>query len=277
MSARLSLSISILFAGVPLLDRVGMAARSGYRILESWWPWPAVVADKDDVDKFVATFALEGARLHLLNLCEGDLAHGGRGLAGVPEAEDDFWANARAAIELGTALGTSYLNVLAGNIGHQGRAVGLEVLERRLAALGDLAAAAGIGLVVEQLNPHDHPAYLLTDPAEAIALIHRVRLRTGGEIGMLADVYHLARSGVDPVGFVEQHVGDIRHVQLADYPGRGKPGTGGIDIARVLQSLELNGYEGIVGLEYIPGPDDPEQLAVPEQLWRELAGPQGGG
>jgi hydroxypyruvate isomerase len=48
------------------------------------------------------------------------------------------------------------------------------------------------------------------------------------------------------------HLPVIAHVQLADAPGRGEPGTGEIRFAYVLKELEALGYSGYVGLEYRP-------------------------
>jgi hydroxypyruvate isomerase len=42
----------------------------------------------------------------------------------------------------------------------------------------------------------------------------------------------------------------ISHVQIADAPGRGAPGTGGIDFYELFQTLHRIGYDRHVGLEY---------------------------
>jgi hydroxypyruvate isomerase len=263
----LSFSMSILLAQHPLLDRVALAVAAGYTTLESWWPWPDAVPASRDADDFVAALGRGGASLYLLNLTEGAPGFGGRGLAGVGSQEAAFWSNANAALELGSRVGTRYLNVLAGNAQREGAEAGLAVLEDRLVALGDLAAASGIGLVLEQLNPGDHPDYLIVDPKAAIEMLQRVAPRTSADIGMLADVYHLAASGHDPAAFIEEHHAVIRHVQLADYPGRGRPGSGGIRFDRVLEALEHTGYRGKVGLEYLSGA---APIPDPGQLWRGL-------
>ncbi|MFC5500858.1 TIM barrel protein [Lysinimonas soli] len=273
MSERFSLSISALLPGVPPLERAGRAVDLGYRTLETWWPWPQPVPGPVAMGEFVSSFVEAGARLHLLNLWEGDASHGGRGLAGLPDAGEVFWANAAAAVELGSALGARYLNVLAGNVGPRGRAAGLEVLESRLVALAALAQPAALGLVVEQLNATDHPDYLLTEPDEVLAVVRRVRPQVSVDIGMLADVYHLAHSGVDPAGFIAANEADIGHVQLADYPGRGRPGTGMLDMAGILDSVKVGGYRGFLGLEFLPATDDPLQLESPDRLWLQLTAP----
>ncbi|MCW2557552.1 MAG: hydroxypyruvate isomerase, partial [Mycobacterium sp.] len=54
----------------------------------------------------------------------------------------------------------------------------------------------------------------------------------------------------------------IAHVQIADAPGRGEPGTGALDIEGYLTRIEAAGYRGWVGLEYKPTtPTTTESLA----------------
>jgi hydroxypyruvate isomerase len=58
--------------------------------------------------------------------------------------------------------------------------------------------------------------------------------------------------GTDPVLAIRRHGPLIGHVQFADSPGRGRPGTGGIDFDAVLGALREIGYTGLIGLEYDP-------------------------
>lgn len=49
---------------------------------------------------------------------------------------------------------------------------------------------------------------------------------------------------------IEEHASSFGHIQIADAPGRGAPGTGTLPIdAWVSRSQEL-GYSGYIGLEY---------------------------
>ena len=52
----------------------------------------------------------------------------------------------------------------------------------------------------------------------------------------------------------------IKHVQIADYPGRHEPGTGEIDYPGVLAHLDHLGYAGWVGAEYKPATTTAEGL-----------------
>jgi hydroxypyruvate isomerase len=66
------------------------------------------------------------------------------------------------------------------------------------------------------------------------------------------DAYHMQRMEGNLVATLREHFHEIAHVQVADSPGRGEPGTGEINFPYVLGALEELGYEGYVGLEYNP-------------------------
>jgi hydroxypyruvate isomerase len=61
------------------------------------------------------------------------------------------------------------------------------------------------------------------------------------------------------VANLRAHVGLMGHVQIADSPGRGEPGTGEIHYPYVLATLDELGYEGYVGLEYNPTTETTEE------------------
>jgi hydroxypyruvate isomerase len=44
----------------------------------------------------------------------------------------------------------------------------------------------------------------------------------------------------------------VGHVHVADAPGRHEPGIGTIDWAGIVAWLSASGYDGAVGLEYMP-------------------------
>lgn len=56
----------------------------------------------------------------------------------------------------------------------------------------------------------------------------------------------------------------IAHVQLADTPGRGEPGSGDTDFPAVVSALLDKGYTGAYALEYIPATTTEQSVAA----WR---------
>ncbi len=53
----------------------------------------------------------------------------------------------------------------------------------------------------------------------------------------------------------------IRHVQIADAPGRAEPGSGEIDWSEVFATIGSSGYRGYVGAEYTPASGTAEGLS----------------
>jgi hydroxypyruvate isomerase len=56
---------------------------------------------------------------------------------------------------------------------------------------------------------------------------------------------------------IEDHAADFGHIQIADAPGRGEPGTGDLPLGGWVQRSRDLGYEGHVGLEYKTTAADP--------------------
>jgi len=67
---------------------------------------------------------------------------------------------------------------------------------------------------------------------------------------LLADLYHLHVNGDDITAAITDYGSRIGHVQIADAPGRGEPGTGEIPLRTYLEQLAEHGYAGYIGLEY---------------------------
>jgi hydroxypyruvate isomerase len=88
-------------------------------------------------------------------------------------------------------------------------------------------------------------------------------LRSAGRpnVGFLCDLFHLANNGDDVDAAIARHTDVISHVQIADHPGRGEPGSGALDLDRYLSALSERGYSGWVGLEYKPTTDTETSLA----------------
>ena len=91
--------------------------------------------------------------------------------------------------------------------------------------------------------------YPLRTAGDVAAVLDRV---PAPNIGFLCDLFHLANNGDDIDAALAAYAHRIAHVQIADHPGRGEPGTGTLDLYRYLSTIEATGYTGYVGLEYVP-------------------------
>ncbi|WP_189308831.1 TIM barrel protein, partial [Streptomyces albospinus] len=89
---------------------------------------------------------------------------------------------------------------------------------------------------------------------KAIEVIDAVNAATGlDNTRFLMDLYHLSMNGEDLQEVIDRYTDKTAHVQIADNPGRGAPGTGTLDFTALLDRLGKNGYHGWTGLEYKPG------------------------
>src|SRR5919112_2357828 len=241
---RFSANVSILFKEVPFLERFGRAAATGFSTVEFWWPSDE---DPDAVEKAVKDANLQVA---LMNFDAGDMAAGDRGLAGDPEREGRFRENVPVALDLARSLGCRRMNVLVGHaLAGMNREEQLALARRNVGFAADEARKVGIEVLVEAVNTFENGPYLLSTTEQVTGFVRSVGREN---VKVQHDIYHMQRMEGNLVATLERYVGMIGHVQLADSPGRGEPGTGEIRYPYVLARLEELGYEGSVGLEYNP-------------------------
>lgn len=245
-----TVNCSILFTDLPLLQRPQAARDAGFDSVEFWWPFDSVVPADRDVDAFVAAIESAGVQLSGLNFAAGDMPAGDRGLLSNPATAAAFRDNIDVTIGIGERLGTKAFNALYGN-----RVDGVDAAEQDAVAAENLAragvAAARFGAVVLVEPVSGAPAYPLKSARDAVTVIESVEREHGvTSLRLLADLYHLQVNGDDVAAALDAFADRIGHVQIADSPGRGEPGTGDLDLARYLTQLAENGYDGYVGLEY---------------------------
>lgn len=249
---RFSANLSILFKEVPLLERFDRATGAGFTAVEFWWPGHE--ADLGDVERAVKDAGLEVA---LFNFDAGDMPAGDRGLVSDPERQEQFRENVPVALKLARSLGCRRLNILAGHeIGDTSREEQLSLARENVRFAAARAAEHGIGVMVEAVNTFENGPYLLRTTAQAVEFTKTVERPN---VQIQHDLYHMQRMEGNLVDNLREHIGHIGHVQVADSPGRGEPGTGEIHYPYVLAQLESLGYDGFVGLEYNPTTETTEE------------------
>jgi len=247
---RFSLNVSTLFAELPLLERFGAAAEADFGAVESWWP------DGVDLGEYVEAVRGAGVQLALLNFYGGDLAAGDRGVLSNLERAAEFRDNAPIALEIAATLGCRRLHALVGKQQPgQARDDQVRLAIDNVRWVADLAARQGATILIEPLNPLDNGECLIQRVGEAIAFIGDLGREN---VAVQFDTYHVQRTEGSLAARVAMASGRIGHVQIADAPGRGYPGSGQIDFAEVFEALAAAGYDGFVGLEYF-APDGTER------------------
>ena len=255
--ARFDVNCSILFTELPLLQSPAAARAAGFGAVEFWWPWAEMVPSDAEADAFVASVADAGVELVSLNFHAGDMAAGERGIVSHPARAAEFRENVGAAVEIAGRAGCRRLNAPYGL-----RVPGVPVAEQEAIATENLAFAAraaekaGSAVLVEAINSVDVPGFPVDTSGRAAEVITRAG---APNVGFLADLYHLAKMGEDVADVLSRYRDEILHVQVADPPRRGAPGTGTLDFEPLFRQLAAQGYGGWVGLEYVPA--DPADSA----------------
>jgi hydroxypyruvate isomerase len=250
MTATYTVNCSILLTDLPLLDRPGAARNAGFEAVEFWWPFDSPTPPDADVTAFIRAIQDAGVQLTGLNFAAGDMPAGDRGILSNPALTPAFRDNVEIAVGIAETLGTRAFNALYGNRSEEyAPAEQDHVATENLAYAAQAADRIGATVLVEPVS--GAPRYPLLTAADAIRVIDRVHKEHGvTNVRLLADLYHLHVNGDDITAAITDYGSRIGHVQIADAPGRGEPGTGEIPLRSYLEQLAEQGYEGCIGLEY---------------------------
>ncbi len=241
---KLAANLTMLFNEVGFLERFEAAARAGFRGVEFLFPY-AFHADQiaDRLNRFQLDLVLH-------NLPAGKWEAGERGIACHPDRVGEFQDGVGDAIQYAKVLGVQQLNCLVGILPQNvRREQAQETLVENLRFAARKLAAEKIALLIEPINTFDIPGFFLSRTQQALDLIDQV-----GEPNLFVqyDIYHMQRMEGEIAATLKANLPRIRHVQLADNPGRNEPGTGELNYGFLFQWLDQIGYSGWVGCEYKP-------------------------
>jgi hydroxypyruvate isomerase len=241
---RFCANVSILFKESPFLERFERAAAAGFPAVEFWWP------AGESLDEVEAAIKDAGLQVALFNFDAGDMAAGDRGMLSDPDRAHRFRENVPVALDLARRLGCERMNALVGlERAPRERGAQLALAAENVRWAADQAAPHGIDITIEAVNTFENGPYLVHTTRQAAAFIDTV---DRPNVRIQWDAYHMQRMEGNLVATVTEFLPRIGHIQIADSPGRGEPGTGEINFPFVLDAIEAHGYEGWIGLEYNP-------------------------
>lgn len=250
---RFTANLSLLFTELPLIERFRAAKTCGFDAVEIQFPyeWPAEVLQ--------AELQANDLRLVLFNVAADTLLQGGEGLAAVPEKQAQFKAAVEQAMTYAQVLKPDVINVLPGCCFNT-----LRLNEYRQTLKSNLRYAAiafseiGVTTVFEAVNSRDMPGFIVDNSSQMLALQAEVQ---HPQLQLQYDIYHMQRMQEDCKAFLTEYIDKIGHIQFADCPGRGQPGTGAIDFEALFGLMAALPYQGWVGAEYKPVGATPDSLS----------------
>jgi len=239
---RFAANLGYLFTEHPLIERVGAAARAGFRGIELQFPYE-VPADAMKAEIVANRLTILG-----VNSPRGE-RDGEFGLAAVPGREKDWEAAFAKALDYITAIGGTAIHCLAGHVAPNERPPADRVFVANLSRAADLAAARKITLLIEPINPRDRPNYFLNHLEHAADVI----AKTGKpNVRIQFDFYHMQIVGGDLLYRLEKYLPLIGHLQCGAVPSRREPDEGEINYRAIFEAVDRLGYRGWIGAEYRP-------------------------
>ena len=243
---RLSVCIEMIFGEVEFLDRIPKVKEAGFDAFEFWGTGnkdlPAVKRLKDEHGLTVTAIVTEYQQPL------GDAAN-----------RESFVEGVRRAGQAANLLDCSNVIVTVGN-----ESAGMPRQEQHDKIVAGLKAAApiaelhGVTLVLEPLNVLvDHKGYYLATSAEGFEMVREV---ASPKVKLLYDIYHQQVTEGNLIAKITANIAEIGHFHSADVPGRHEFGTGEINYANVLRTIDQLGYTGYVGVEF--GPTGTSQVAL---------------
>ena len=268
---QLSACIELIYKERPFVDRISTAAEAGLPAVEFWgWRDKDLAAIRERVSRHGLAVTNMSVEPLVCILKPGSLSR----------FEKAVRASCEAASRIGCRTLTAHFDELAWGPGGPWYERLLEPRSaatfreerfhaiRALKAAAPIAEDAGVTLVLEPLNTLvDHTGNFLSSSESADEMLHELG---SPAVRLLFDVYHQQITEGNLINNLRRHMEHIAHIHLGDVPGRHEPGTGEINFANVLRAVEEAGYDGFIGLEYVPSADSSSSLAHIKQLIEQI-------
>ncbi len=176
-----------------------------------------------------------------------------------PAHREAFLQDVRQAIVWAKKLDVPQIILLSGNIqpdmSHEAQYASMLEGAKRAT---DLASAAGVKLILENLNSKvNHKGYFLVSAREALQCVKQV---DNPHFRMLFDIYHEYVQNGDPIPVINEAAAYTSVFHVADAPGRHDPGTGEMKWDDIYKAIAKTNYSGYITMEYLPVGDELESF-----------------
>ncbi len=237
-----------MFTEWELPERFALAAEHGFEAVELTLPYDCAP------ERLARAREQTGLDVIVFACPLGDFIDGGEGIAAVPGKQIAFRDSLTRALEYAQALDARMVHVVAGRCAEQAhhaekRKRYLQTLVDNLNEAGALFARHDIEIALEAVNTRDYPDYLISTPEQLWHLVERLET----PVAPILDTLHACVMGIDPVEEIRHNGHRYGHLQLADGPQRGAPGSGTLDFPAIYRAVTASDDRGYIGAEYPPG------------------------
>jgi len=168
--------------------------------------------------------------------------------SGREDWREEFLADIRGSVDVAKRVDATWMTVVPGYVdlrtdaGYQTANV-VESLRRA----SDILEPHGLVMVLESLNPRNHPGLFLRRISQAYEICRAV---DSPACKILDDLYHQQVTEGNLIPNIDAAWDEIGYFQIGDNPGRNEPTTGEVNFANVFRHIRERGYRGILGMEH---------------------------
>ncbi len=230
-------------AGADYLDQLKFISDQGFTALEDNGMMSRAVELQEKVAKEMARLELTmGVFVAYSEWKEPRLPRGN------VEDRDAFLAEIKKSVECAKRVNAKWCTVVPGPY-HLGMDWGYQTANvvEALRRAAELCEPSGLVMVLESLNPRNHPGMFLTKIAQAFEICRAVN---SPSCKILDDLYHQQVTEGNLIPNMDQAWSEIAYFQLGDNPGRNEPGTGEVNYRNVFKHIHEKGFTGVIGMEH---------------------------
>ena len=231
-------------AGDDLVDQILFAADEGFTA----WEDNGMKGRSLETQNAIAQ-AMESRGMHMGVFVAHSIAWREPNLAsGDADMRAQFLAEITESVEVAKRVNATWMTVVPGHVnlrldmGYQTAYV-VETLKQASAIL----EPHGLVMVLEPLNPWNHPGLFLSKIAHGYEICRAVG---SPACKILNDLYHQQITEGNLIPNIDRAWDEIGYFQIGDNPGRKEPTTGEINYLNVFKHIHDKGFTGILGMEH---------------------------
>lgn len=168
--------------------------------------------------------------------------------SGKQEWRDQFLKEIKESVEVAKRVNAKWATVVPGHLdlrldmGYQTANV---VESLKMAC--EILEPHGLTMVLEPLNPRNHPGLFLTKAAQTYSICKAV---DSPSCKILFDIYHQQITEGNLIPNIESSWDEIAYFQIGDNPGRKEPTSGEINYKNVFKYIHDKGFSDVLGMEH---------------------------
>jgi hydroxypyruvate isomerase len=228
----------------------------------TWWSFADCGVGADELIRAVAAMGYDGIELAdealwpaIAEVGLAVVSHRAHGTieSGLNRSEnhDRIEVEMLANLDLARRWDIPLLICFSGSRDELSAEAGIENTALGLSRVARAAEDAGVTLALELLNSRvDHPDYQCDRTVWGLEVIERV---DSPRVRLLYDVYHMQVMEGDLIRTIQTHHDAFAHYHVAGNPGRHEPDRSQeISYPAIYEAIAATGFDGYVGMEYLP-------------------------